>query len=108
MDLKWNKIGLFAGGVAFGTAGIKALSSKDAKKAYTHTVAAALRVKECIMAAATKVKENSDDILADAKEINEKRAEKEAVVEDTAKEETAAETTAETAAEENLKEVENA
>ena len=33
MDLK--KIGLFAGGVWFGTAGIKALSSKDAKKAYT-------------------------------------------------------------------------
>lgn len=33
MDLK--KIGLFAGGVLFGTAGIKALSSKDAKK-HTH------------------------------------------------------------------------
>ena len=39
MDLK--KIGLFAGGVLFGTAGIKALSSKDAKKAYTQTTAAA-------------------------------------------------------------------
>ena len=44
MDLK--KIGLFAGGVLFGTAGIKALSSKDAKKAYTQTTAAALRVKD--------------------------------------------------------------
>ena len=29
-DLK--KIGLFAGGVLFGTAGVKVLSSKDAKK----------------------------------------------------------------------------
>ena len=29
-----KKIGLFLGGVLFGTAGIKILSSKDAKKAY--------------------------------------------------------------------------
>ncbi|NCB91732.1 MAG: hypothetical protein EOM40_04060 [Clostridia bacterium] len=87
MDIKWDKLGLFAGGIVFGTAGVKALSSKDAKKAYTHTVAAALRVKECVMTVVTKVKENSDDILADAKEINEKRAEKEACeINDTAKE----------------------
>ena len=31
--MKWDKIGLFAGGVLFGTAGVKILSSKDAKKA---------------------------------------------------------------------------
>ena len=31
-DLNWKKSGLFAAGVLFGTAGIKALSSKDAKK----------------------------------------------------------------------------
>ena len=30
-----KKIGLFAGGVLFGTAGVKILSSKDAKKVYT-------------------------------------------------------------------------
>ena len=30
-----KKGGLFAAGVAFGTAGIKVLSSKDAKKVYT-------------------------------------------------------------------------
>ena len=28
----WKKIGCFAGGVLFGTAGVKVLSSKDAKK----------------------------------------------------------------------------
>ena len=33
--LPWAKLGLFAGGVLFGTAGIKILSSKDAKKCYT-------------------------------------------------------------------------
>ena len=31
--------GLFAAGVLFGTAGIKALSSKDAKKLYTNCTA---------------------------------------------------------------------
>ena len=32
-DINWKNPGLFAAGVLFGTAGIKALSSKDAKKA---------------------------------------------------------------------------
>lgn len=32
----WKKTGIFAAGVAFGTAGIKALSSNDAKKFYLH------------------------------------------------------------------------
>ena len=35
------KVGLFLGGVIFGTAGVKLLSSKDAKKAYVHCTAAA-------------------------------------------------------------------
>ena len=30
----------------FGTAGVKILSSKDAKKCYTHTTAAVMRAKE--------------------------------------------------------------
>lgn len=86
MDLK--KIGLFAGGVLFGTTGIKALSSKDAKKAYTQTTAAALRVKDSVMNTVTAVRENADDIYADAQAINEQRAEKEccAVIEDASEE----------------------
>ena len=86
----FGKLGLFAGGVLFGTAGIKILSSKDAKKVYTHTTAAALRAKEEVMTVVTAVKENAGDILADAKVLNENRAaEKEAeVIEDTAAEET--------------------
>ena len=70
--MNWAKIGLFAAGVLFGTAGIKVLSSKDAKKVYTETTAAALRAKECVMTTVTTIKEN--DILTDAKEINEQRA----------------------------------
>lgn len=74
MQSVWEKAGLFVGGILFGTAGLKILGSKDAKKVYAHTTAAALRAKESVMATVTTVKENADDILADAKEINEKRA----------------------------------
>ena len=38
-----KKVGLFAAGVLFGTAGMKLLGSKDAKRAYAQTTAAALR-----------------------------------------------------------------
>ena len=88
-----KKLGLFAAGVLFGTAGIKVLSSKDAKKVYTHTTAAVLRAKDSVMEAVTTVRENAEDIYADAKAINEQRAEEAAaaVVEDTSKEEAEAE-----------------
>ena len=91
--MKWDKIGLFAGGVLFGTAGIKILSSKDAKKAYTQATAAVLRAKECVMTTVTNVQEGAGDILADAKAINDQRAaDAEAeVVEDAAETEPAAE-----------------
>ena len=82
------KTGIFAAGVLFGTAGIKVLSSKDAKKAYTHMTAAALRVQESVMETVTSVQENAADILASAKEINEQRAVAE-VVEDAAETEIA-------------------
>ncbi len=73
--INWKKTGIFAAGVAFGTAGIKALSSEDAKKLYTNCTAAVLRAKECVMKTVSNVQENAGDILADAKAINEERAE---------------------------------
>ena len=73
-----KKIGLFAGGVLFGTAGVKILSSKDAKKVYTECTAAALRAKDCVMKTVTNVQENAEDILAEAQQINEERAVQEA------------------------------
>ena len=82
----YQKIALFVGGALFGSAGIKLLSSKDAKKAYTHATAAALRVKDSVMGTVTSVQENAADILAAAKDINEQRAVQEETVEDTAKE----------------------
>ena len=79
-----KKIGLFAAGALFGTAGIKLLGSRDARKVYAQTTAAALRAKDCMMTAVTAVREGADDIYAEAKAINERRAEAEAaaVVED--------------------------
>ena len=69
-----KKTGIFAAGVLFGTAGIKALSSKDAKKLYTNCTAAVLRAKECVMKTATTIQENAEDIYAEAQQINEDRA----------------------------------
>ena len=88
-----KKLGLFAAGVLFGTAGIKLLGSKDAKKVYAHTTAAALRAKEGVMKTVTAVREDAEDVYADAKAINECRAEAEAtaVVEDASVEESKAE-----------------
>ena len=79
-----KNFGLFAAGVLFGTAGIKVLSSKDAKKVYTHTTAAVLRAKDSVMETVTTVRENAEDIYADAKAINQQRTQQEAdaVIED--------------------------
>ena len=70
----------------FGTAGIKILSSRDAKKCYTNATAAVLRAKDSVMETVTTVRENCDDILSDTKEINAERAaaEEAAVIADAA------------------------
>lgn len=88
-----KKIGMFAAGVLFGTAGIKLLGSKDACKVYAHTTAAALRAKDSVMTTVTALREGAEDVYADAKAINERRTEAEAaaVVEDTSAEESKAE-----------------
>ena len=79
--------GIFAAGVLFGTAGIRVLASKDAKKLYTNCTAAILRAKSCVMKTATTIQENAEDIYAEAQQINEERAaaKEAAVVEDAEK-----------------------
>ena len=93
-------LGLFAAGVLFGTAGLKILSSKEAKSVYAHTTAAVLRAKDCVMQAVTAVREGyrhiivvggdvregADDVYAAAKAINDRRAAEAEpeVIEDTA------------------------
>ena len=103
--------GIFAAGVLFGTAGIKILASKDAKKLYTNCAAAILRAKSCVMKTATTIQENAEDIYAEAQQINEERATAEEVVTDVeeadAKETDVEEAdTEETVVEESFKETE--
>ena len=76
--------GLVAAGVLLGTAGVKPLGSKDAKKfiltsAILTCTAAVLRAKDCVMKTATKIQENAEDIYAEAQIINEERANEEFV-----------------------------
>ena len=79
----WAKAVLFVGCMAASTIGVKLLTSKTAKKVYTETTAAALRGKDAVMEGVTKVREGCGDILADAKDKNEKMAAEQAeVIED--------------------------
>lgn len=73
-----GSVACFAAGVLFGTAGIKVLSSSDAKKIYVKGTAAALRAKDCVMDTATKIQVSAEDIYAEAKALNEERAAEEA------------------------------
>lgn len=71
---KLKKAGIFAGGVLFGTAGVKLLASRDAKRFYVNCLAAGLRAKDSVMTTANNIQENADDVFAEAREINRKRA----------------------------------
>ena len=81
-----GKIALFLGGALFGSAGLKILSSRDARKVYSHVTAATLRCRDEVMRHVDLVQEGCSDILADAKTINAERAAKAeaAVIEDEA------------------------
>ena len=81
VDMK--KIALFAAGTLFGSAGFKLLSSSDAKKVYTQTTAAVLRMKDSTMETVSKVQEQAGDIH----EARAAKAEAE-VIEDAAEAET--------------------
>lgn len=90
-----RKTALFVGGLLFGTAGLSILKSKDAKRVYAESAAAVLRAKEEIMTGVTAVRETAGDILAEANDINEKRAEEaaaKAIADEAAKAEAVSET----------------
>ena len=68
-----GKIALFAGGTLFGSAGLRILSGRDARKVYTHTTAAVLRCRDEVMKHVELVQESCSDILAYARQINAER-----------------------------------
>ena len=84
--IAFKHVALFVGGTLFGTAGFKLLKSREAKKVYVHTAAAALRAKESVMKDVTRTRESCGDILAEAKVLNEqkrtKAAEEAVIIED--------------------------
>ena len=92
VNIDWKKAAIFAGGVLFGTAGVKVLASKDAKKVYTNCTAAVLIAKESVLETTTKVQENAEDILAEAEAINARRKAEEAAEETEEETESDAET----------------
>ena len=49
------RLACFVGGALFGSAGVKLLTSKDAKNAYIHITAAGLRIKDSVMETETQV-----------------------------------------------------
>ena len=75
---KVKKIGLFASGVLFGTAGVKVLGSKDAKKFYINCLAAGLRAKDCVMTTATNEQRNKEEVFEDESQAEESFNEEEA------------------------------
>lgn len=79
--LNLKHTGIFAAGILFGTAGVKILASRDAKKFYTSCLAAALRGRECVLNTVNTIQENAEDIYAEAQQMNEARAVVEAVEE---------------------------
>ena len=72
-----KKVGMFAAGTLFGTAGIKVLTSKDAKKVYANCTAAVLRAKDCVMDTVTAVQENAEDIFEDEDVVEDEEGEEE-------------------------------
>ena len=71
VDVK--KIALFVGGVVFGSAGFKLLSSSDAKKVYTQTTAAVLRMKDSTMETVSKVQDETRNAKINLKDSNSSR-----------------------------------
>ena len=85
IDICWGKMRLVACGALLSTVGYRIVRSPEARKLYTLATAAVLREKEYIMTELTDIREDCEDIVADAKELNECYAEERAkVIEDRA------------------------
>lgn len=66
-----KKSSLFAGGVLFGTLGLKLLASKEAKHVYAKAVAASYKIKDGIDETVSQVKQHTDDVLEEARDLYE-------------------------------------
>ena len=67
----WNsdKSWILAAGVVIGTAGLKLLTTKEAKKAYVHMAAAGLEVRDYLFDKSSAFRAEVNDIYQKAKEL---------------------------------------
>ena len=77
-DFDYKKGGIFAAGVLFGTAGIKALSSKDAKNLYTKATAGAQQINDERAAAEDAAEAEGQDEAAETVAEEETKTEEKA------------------------------
>ena len=76
--MSWAKAKLITYGFLLGTAGVKILTSPEAKKVYTGVTSLGFRCADDLMKTVQTVRENCEDIVADAKAILESAKEKNA------------------------------
>ena len=62
---------VFLGGMAFGTLGLKLLSSTEAKKGYATVLAKAYKAKDSVDEMISNVKQHTDDVAAEARDLYE-------------------------------------
>jgi hypothetical protein len=72
----WMHVGMVAGGAVLGLAARCFLKSKAMKKVAVSTTAVALRVQKCAEKGAASLESQADDIVAQAREENRKREER--------------------------------
>lgn len=77
-----KNIGCFVCGLITGSLGVKALLSKPAKKACVEVAALGLRAKETVLNTVDNIQANVDDVISEAKNLNEEKKEAEIIVED--------------------------
>ena len=74
----WIKTGLVAGGAVLGLLGERVVKSNLVKKTLVKTTAAALRAQKCAAESSASLQAQADDIVAAAREENQKLEEAEA------------------------------
>lgn len=71
---------IFAGGIVTGIVGLKIAKTDKARKTVVKTIAQGMMTKDCVMEEYTNIREEADDICAEAKALAAAKAD--AVVED--------------------------
>lgn len=77
----WSvKSGLLGLGFLLGSVGLKALTSQPAKDLYVKGIAEGIKIKNSAEELVEKAKENVDDMVAEAEQLNDKRKAEKVVV----------------------------